>query len=52
MQLLPADAYAMHGNRGQLVLLLPEDGVVMVRVDWTAGEYPLSHKLRGLLSKV
>lgn len=38
---LPEDAYAMLGNRRQVVLMLPGLDAVIVRLGWSAGDYPL-----------
>ncbi|MDO8863330.1 serine hydrolase [Haliea sp. E1-2-M8] len=46
---LPADAYAMQGNRGQVVMIVPSRGAVLVRLGWTEGEYPVSAGLGQLL---
>tara|TARA_R110002049_G_scaffold72389_1_gene186649 strand:+ start:1925 stop:3289 length:1365 start_codon:yes stop_codon:yes gene_type:complete len=37
---LPRSAYAMQGNRSQSVMILPEQDTVIVRLGWTATEYP------------
>jgi CubicO group peptidase (beta-lactamase class C family) len=42
---LDPDAYAMMGNRGQVVMMLPTRGALIVRLGWTAGEYPTSERL-------
>ena len=47
---LPADAYAMQGNRGQVVMMVPSRGAVLVRLGWTAGDYPVSAGLAQLLA--
>ncbi len=38
---LPATAYAMQGNRSQVVMLLPSLNAVVVRLGWSANEYPV-----------
>jgi CubicO group peptidase (beta-lactamase class C family) len=38
---LPPSAYAMQGNREQVVMLLPSLRGVVVRLGWSAGEYPV-----------
>lgn len=38
---LPPESYAMQGNRSQFVMMLPSLRVVVVRLGWSAGEYPL-----------
>lgn len=47
---LPADAYAMQGNRGQVVMMVPSRNAVLVRLGWTAGDYPVSAGLGQLLA--
>ena len=37
---LQADAFAMSGNRGQVVMIFPALNAVVVRLGWTAGSYP------------
>jgi hypothetical protein len=46
---LPADAYAMMGNRQQVVMIIPSLDTVIVRLGWTQGEYPLSANFASLL---
>jgi CubicO group peptidase (beta-lactamase class C family) len=38
---LPAESYAMQGNRSQFVMVLPIQRAVVVRLGWSAGEYPV-----------
>ena len=45
---LPEDAYAMQGNHGQVVMIIPSRNMAMVRLGWSATPYPTSRKL-GLL---
>ena len=47
---LPDDAYAMRGNRGQIVLIIPSLQVVIVRLGWSSDHYPLEEKMVPLLS--
>ncbi|TDG13819.1 class C beta-lactamase-related serine hydrolase [Seongchinamella unica] len=41
---LQADAYAMSGNRGQSVMIFPDLDAIVVRLGWTAGDYPVNEK--------
>ncbi|WP_211245051.1 serine hydrolase domain-containing protein [Thalassotalea mangrovi] len=47
---LPDDAYAMSGNRSQVVMMIPSQDVVIVRLGWSADPYPTSRKLAQVLS--
>ncbi len=47
---LPADAYAMSGNRQQTVMIIPSKDVVLVRLGWTFGRYPLAWNFSTLLA--
>ena len=38
---LPADSYAMQGNRSQFVMMLPSLRAVVVRLGWSASDYPV-----------
>ena len=40
---LPADAY-VHGNRGQVVMIIPSLDTVMVRLGWSANYYPRNQR--------
>lgn len=42
---LEAGAYAMMGNRGQVVMMLPEHNAVLVRLGWSATPYPYNEQL-------
>lgn len=48
---LPADAFAMRGNRKQLVMVLPSHNAVFVRLGWTKGHYPFEQHIANLLAK-
>ncbi|MDN3640067.1 serine hydrolase [Simiduia curdlanivorans] len=37
---VPEDAYAAMGNRSQIVMIMPSDNLVFVRLGWTNGDYP------------
>lgn len=49
---LPADAYAMNGNRSQIVTMIPSKSVVIVRLGWTTGWYPRNDRFSELLTKI
>lgn len=46
---LPADAYAMSGNRAQTVMIIPSAQAVLVRLGWTSGHYPMVQNFTELL---
>ena len=46
---LPADAYAMMGNRSQLVMIVPSQELIIVRLGWTSGFYPFNDILGALV---
>jgi CubicO group peptidase (beta-lactamase class C family) len=46
---LPEDAYAMMGNRHQTVMIIPSRDMVLVRLGWTAGSYPMAENFSTLL---
>lgn len=47
---LPADAFAMMGNRSQVVMAIPSASVVLVRLGWSDREYPTAEKFAALLA--
>ena len=49
---LPADAYAMMGNRHQSVMMIPSKSLVFVRLGWTSGEYPMAQNYKKLLDQI
>ena len=49
---LPEDAYAMNGNRQQVVMVVPSANAVLVRLGWTAGGYPLEQNFAELLEQL
>lgn len=46
---LPADAYAMRGNRSQIVMMLPSQNAAIVRLGWTTGSYPINQRFSEML---
>ena len=46
---LPGDAYAMQGNRAQVVMIVPSRRTVLVRLGWTAGKYDIDARFSKLL---
>ncbi|MFK7732073.1 MAG: serine hydrolase domain-containing protein [Pseudomonadales bacterium] len=49
---LPADTFAMTGNRSQRVVVIPSADVVIVRLGWSRGAYPDSEKFAELLERI
>ncbi|TLU61129.1 serine hydrolase [Thalassotalea litorea] len=47
---LPEDAYAMSGNRSQIVMMIPSQDLIIVRLGWSAEPYPTSEKLAKIIS--
>ena len=47
---LPADAYAMQGNRGQVVMVIPSARTVLVRLGWSSASYPVGAAFARLLA--
>jgi CubicO group peptidase (beta-lactamase class C family) len=47
---LPWDAYAMTGNRNQIVMIIPSADAVLVRLGWTGGHYPMEINFQRLLA--
>ena len=47
---LPADAYAMLGNRKQVVMVVPGAQAVIVRLGWSSGEYPTDSNFLRILA--
>lgn len=46
---IPADAYAAQGNRQQNMMIVPSKGVVLVRLGWTAGRYPVNENFSEII---
>ncbi len=46
---LPEDAYAMLGNRKQVVMIVPSADTIIVRLGWSWGQYPTSENFAALL---
>ena len=49
---LPAGAYAMRGNRAQVVMIVPSASAIVVRLGWTAGEYPTDQRFAAILEQL
>lgn len=47
---LPADAYAMQGNRKQVVMVIPSEQLVLVRLGWTKEQYPMEGNFSALVT--
>ncbi|MCG8413409.1 MAG: beta-lactamase family protein [Pseudomonadales bacterium] len=46
---LPEDMYYANGNRQQSVMVIPSRDIVVVRLGWTAGRYPLGQHVEQIL---
>jgi len=46
---LPEDVYYANGNRQQLVMVFPSQQVVIVRLGWTSGRYPVAENFARVL---
>lgn len=49
---LPEDAFAMQGNRAQIVLMIPSRNVVFVRLGWSSSGYPYNDTFAEWLTKL
>jgi CubicO group peptidase (beta-lactamase class C family) len=49
---LPADSYAAQGNRQQWIMIVPSRDVVIVRLGWTAGRYPVNERFVDILQQL
>lgn len=47
---LPDDAYAAQGNREQSVTVIPSQNLVVVRLGWTSGDYPINDRIAVMLN--
>ena len=47
---LPEDAYAMMGNREQVVMVIPSRKAVLVRLGWSSGAYPTAANFQAVLA--
>lgn len=46
---VPPKSFAARGNKGQLVMVVPEKDLVVVRLGWSGGEYPVNDLMRRVL---
>lgn len=49
---IAADAYTMQGNRSQRVMMIPSQNMVIVRLGWTKGDYPMDKNFSQIISAV
>ena len=49
---LPADAFAMLGNRQQIVMMIPSHNAVIVRLGWTSGRYPTNQNIAKIVNRL
>ncbi len=48
--LLPQDAYFMLGNRKQVVMIVPSQNSMIIRLGWTSGDYPMNRNFSNVLN--
>jgi CubicO group peptidase (beta-lactamase class C family) len=46
---LPKDAYAMLGNRKQVVMIIPSQDMIVIRLGWSSGDYPTNNNFSELI---
>ena len=49
---LPKDTYAMTGNRGQYVMMIPSMKLILVRLGWSGQRYPLDDRFGRVVSSL
>jgi CubicO group peptidase (beta-lactamase class C family) len=49
---LPADTYAMKGNKKQSVMIIPSENIVFVRLGWSNKDYSIESNYSQLLNQV
>ena len=49
---LPSEAFFANGNRQQIVMVVPSQESVILRLGWTEGSYPVNDRFREILSKL
>lgn len=49
---LPEGAYAAQGNRQQNLMVIPSKQLVIVRLGWTAGRYPINERFSEIMSSI
>lgn len=47
---IPDDAYAAQGNRQQNMMIVPSKDLVIVRLGWTAGRYPINQNFSEIIA--
>lgn len=49
---IPMDAYSAQGNRQQYLMVIPSLDLVIVRLGWTAGGYPVNERFSGIIENL
>ncbi|GJM14037.1 MAG: 6-aminohexanoate-dimer hydrolase [Pseudohongiella sp.] len=49
---IPSDAYSAQGNRQQYLMVVPSEDLVVVRLGWTAGSYPVNERISEIIQSL
>ena len=49
---IPEDAYSAQGNRQQYLMVIPSLDLLIVRLGWTAGGYPVNERFSEIIGNL